>query len=148
MTSEHITDDDIQQFVLDETNCPSTIIDHMSICQNCRAKAETYKLLFLEIKRQAKPVFEFDLTKAVLSNIVRKETVGSSTNDLVWLFIIIGLSSVAITIYLFGNYIVHVFVGISSMAMYLVVTTSVLLLLLQGIEMFRKYKKQMASLDF
>jgi len=29
-----------------------------------------------------------------------------------------------------------------------VVTTSVLLLLFQGIEIFRKYRNQMASLDF
>jgi len=148
MTSKHITDNDIQQFVLDEANCPFDVIDHMSVCQNCRAKAETYKLLFSEIKRQAKPAFDFDLTEVVLSNIAHKETVGSQTSALIWLFTIIGLSSVVIIIYLFGNYVVRVFVGVSSMAMYLVVTTSVLLLLFQGIEIFRKYRNQMASLDF
>jgi hypothetical protein len=147
MKSKHITDNEIQQFVLDETSCPFGTIDHMRVCRNCRAKAETYKLLFSEIKRQPKPAFDFDLTELVLSNIVHKEAVDSQTSALIWLFTIIALGSVVITIYLFGNYTIRVFAGVSSMAMYLVVTTSVLLLLLQGIQMFRKYRKQMASLD-
>jgi hypothetical protein len=148
MTSKHITDSDIQQFVLDETSCPLDVTNHMSACQNCRAKAETYRLLFSEIKRQAKPVFNFDLAEVVLSNIVHQDTIGSQSSALVSLFTMIGLSSLVITIYLFGNYIVLAFVGVSRMAMYLVITTSVFVLLFQGIDMFRKYKKQMASLDF
>ena len=147
MTGIHITDNDIQQFVLDKGNCSFTVMDHMSVCSDCRAKAETYTLLFSEIKHQAKPAFDFDLTGLVLLNIMQKETIGSRTSALIWLFTIIGLSPLVITIYLFGNYIVQVLAGVSSMTMYLVITTSVLLLLLQGIEMFRKYKKQMALLD-
>lgn len=148
MTSKHVTDFDIQKFVFDEVNCPLNVIDHMRVCENCRAKAETYKVLFSEIKHQAKPAFNFDLTEVVLSNIVRTEAVGSQTSALTRLFTIIGLSSVVTMIYLFGKYISRVFAGVSSMAMYLVVTTSVLLLLFQGIEMLRKYRKQMALLDF
>jgi hypothetical protein len=146
--SEHIIDSDIQQYVLDSANCDLKVIEHMNICQNCRKKADVYQLLFSEIKRQAKPAFDFDLTELVLSNVMRKEPDVSQTSTLIWLVTLIGISSVVIIGYLFGSHIVRLFEGVSSMATYLVVTSAMLLILLQGIDMFRKHKRQMAMLDF
>jgi len=148
MMSKHIIDRDIQQYVLDSANCELYVIEHMNVCQNCGAKADAYQLLFSQIKRQAKPAFDFDLTELVLSSVKRKEPDVSLARTLIWLFTIIGTSSVVILSYPFGGHIVRLFEGVSSMATYLVVTTATVFLLLEGTEMFRKYKRQIAMLYF
>lgn len=147
MTDKHITDNEIQQYVLDKTNCPTIVIDHISVCPTCKAHAKTYRLLFSEIKQQPKPVFDFDLTGLVVASIVHEKAFVSKSSGFLWIPILTGLGIIGSTIYFFGKFLVHVFASISVMAMYLIVITAVLLLALQGIEMLRVHKKQMAALN-
>jgi hypothetical protein len=53
-----------------------------------------------------------------------------------------------ITGYLFWKYIVNLFPGVSDMPMYFVVTTAAVLFLFLGLDMVRKYKRQMDTLNF
>src|SRR5579863_10058685 len=79
MSKGHLSETDIQQYVLDKTGCTQNVIAHMNDCGQCLAKAETYRLLFLQIKEQPKPVFDFDVSALVLPQISpAKEQVSSS----------------------------------------------------------------------
>jgi hypothetical protein len=52
-----------------------------------------------------------------------------------------------ITVLFFGRHMANLFSGVSEMASYLVVTTAVVLLLFQGVEIVRKYKRQIDSVN-
>lgn len=147
MITEHISDDDIQQYVLDNVNCHNDIIEHLSICPDCKTKAATYRLLILTIEQQAKPTFEFNLTDLVLSKIGYQEPAYSKNNSFVWFIVSIGIFSIGIAGYLFGQYLISLFVSISSMTLYLVFTTGITLFLFQVIEIFRNHKRQMGKLN-
>ena len=69
MITKHLSDFDIQQWVLDKSNCDANIIEHIQECEHCKMKVETYQLLFSEIKEQPKPAFDFNLSEIILPQI-------------------------------------------------------------------------------
>jgi hypothetical protein len=148
MTNDHLSDTDIQQFVLDQSNCDSNIIDHIHVCDSCKAKAEAYQLLFSAIQQQPTPAFDFDLSSLVLSQIAQPKPEPVANRMLIFLLVLIGLSFVIISGWLFGDYFLNMFTGITSMAIYLTVTVAVTFLFFQGIEMYKRYQKQMDALNF
>ncbi|HEV7348193.1 hypothetical protein [Telluribacter sp.] len=148
MTDEHISDNDIQQYVLDKPNCTNAIIEHVDICPSCKAKAHIYQLLFSAIKHQSKPIFEFDLAGLVLSCITNHKPANSKATSLVWPFAFFGVCSICAIGYLFGQHLINMFLSIPSISMYLVFTAAITLMCFQGIEMITKYKKKINKLDF
>ena len=148
MTSKHLSDYDIQQFVLEEVNCHPSIRQHALRCPRCNVKAHTYRLIFASLKRQAKPVFEFDLTRLVLSNILVKEETKPLPKRLVYLSVMITMAPLAAVSYLFDEYLLDIFSNVSSISLYMVVTSALMFLAFQMIDMFKKHKKQMTNLDF
>jgi hypothetical protein len=156
MTDKHLADADIQEFVLDKANCSLDIAAHMNQCAQCEAKAETYKLLFSEIKEQSKPVFNFDLSAAVLKQVTT-ETPKFLLNSLPGYLVIFSvLAAIGIPSYLYKAKIVHFFktyilgitAGISSLVIYLVVVTFLIFLIFQAIEMYKKYQRKIDGLNF
>lgn len=148
MTGEHISDNDIQQYVLDKINCTNATIEHVDMCPGCKAKADTYQLMFSAIKQQSKPTFEFDLTGLVLSRLTDQEPANSNATSLVWPLAFIGVCSICVTGYLFGQHLINMFLSISAISMYLVFTAAITLICFQAIEMIRKYKRKIDKLDF
>lgn len=79
MTSKHLSEEEIQQWALDKTKCGTEVIAHMHDCENCRAGAETYHLLFAEIKQMPNPVFDFNVPGLVLQ--VKGEPVAATSSS-------------------------------------------------------------------
>jgi hypothetical protein len=150
MINDHLSDTDIQQFVLDRPNCDSNIIDHIHVCDSCKAKAEEYQLLFSAIRQQPTPAFDFDLPGLVLSQIAQPQPKSEPVANrmLIFLLVLIGLCFVIIAGWLFSDYFLNMFTGITSMAIYLTLTVAVTFLFFQGIEMYKRYHKQMDALNF
>jgi hypothetical protein len=148
MTDEHISDNNIQQYVLDKLNCMNDIIEHVDMCASCKAKADTYQLLFSAMKHQSKPTFEFDLTGLVLSGITDHEPTNSKAASFTWVIALIGVCSICVTGYLFGQYLINMFLSISAIALYLLFTAAITLICFQAVEMIKRYKRKIGKLDF
>ena len=148
MTNDHLSDTGIQQFVLNKSGCGSDIIDHIHVCDSCKAKAEAYQLLFSAIQQQPTPAFDFDLQGLILSQIAQSKPKPVPDKVLVLLLIFMSASSIAVAGWLFGDYFLNMFTGITSIVIYLTLTVAVTFLLFQGIEMYKKYQKQMDALNF
>jgi hypothetical protein len=156
MIDNHLTDIDIQQYVLNKADCNANIIMHMHDCEYCKTKAETYKLLFFEIKQQPKSAFDFDLSGLVLKQLPQAKP-GFSLNSLpgysilLSFFAAVGISSYlykAKIVYFFKTYILGITSGISSIVIFLVVATFLIFLIFQCIEMYRKYQRKIDDLNF
>ncbi|HSZ84886.1 MAG TPA: hypothetical protein VK787_02585 [Puia sp.] len=156
MIDKHLTDADIQEFVLEKTNCSLDVVAHMHQCVQCQAKAETYKLLFSEIKEQPKPAFAFDLSAAVLKQVTTEKS-KFSLNSLPGYFIILSvIAAIAIPSYLYKvkiiqfykTYILGIVSGVSSLVIYLMAITFLIFVIFQCIEMYKKYQRKIDDLNF
>jgi hypothetical protein len=115
------------------------------MCDDCKAKVEMYKNVIIVIKEQSHAKFDFNVSKLVLTKIELKK---SEYLYVFWLLNLLGIGVMVITVFFFEKHIANMFSGVSEMASYLVVTTSVVLLLFQGREIIRKYKRQLDAINF
>ena len=53
----HLTDDEVQQYVVDRQHCEVKIVEHIHFCEVCRAKVEVYQMMIKGIKQQPQPAF-------------------------------------------------------------------------------------------
>ena len=156
----HLSDTDLQQYVLDKTVCPPSVIQHMEVCESCRTAAAGYQWLVGEISRQPAPAFDFDLSGAVLSRLQEQvlllpEQGEEATSPLsrrrrsIWPVLLpVGLVVIAGCAVGFRGYLAQVFFGIFPLFIYLIFVTAIPFLLLLGVDLYKRYKRQLKILDF
>lgn len=154
--AKHLSDIDIQQYVFNKTDCSMDIVEHIHECGYCKTKADEYLFLFSGIKQQPKPGFDFDLSGLVIKQIPLAKPVFSWNSFMG--YCIIGLVIVVFGIpaylyriyisYLFKKYILSIASGLSPVVFFLLITTVLIILIFQGIEMYKKYQKKIDTLNF
>ncbi len=146
MIKNHLSDMNLQQYALNPADIEPDLISHISICNSCKQKAETYQQLFSAIEQQATPFFDFDLQNFVLSQIAPRRRV-SNSGFYVWLLILPAGLFISVSGWFFGDYLVNLITGISSMTLYLLLTITATFLSFQAFDMYIKYQKQMDALN-
>jgi hypothetical protein len=147
MSAVHPSDNDIQQYVMDNSNHRTTIWEHIQSCEQCKTKSEVYKLLIEGIGQQEVPSFDFDLPGLVLSQLPQKKQHHFLDN----IFLYLSLSIVALLagalLYLFRNQLIGLFEGVSAISILLMVTTMVTILTLLAMDLLKTYQKKMIQLN-
>jgi len=146
MKNKHLLDTDIQQYILRESDHEMHVIEHLQECRRCKAKTEMYRRLFFALKAQPKPEFNFDLSEAVLSKLTPSKF--SLTFLLVYLLAGAGFTCIAFVFYLFREYVAVLFSGFSATLLFLMLATTLAILIFQSIDLIRKYDHKMEELDF
>ena len=147
MNNEHLSEMEIQKFVFDKSDCGKHTIEHMALCDECLAKATDYQLMFSEIKHLPKPVFDFDLSGLVLKKVPKTQPVGTQNFFFFYFIVAITMGSIGVAGYIFRAYILRLFAGILPTAIYLTLLIFLAILVFQGVEMYKKYQKQMHNLN-
>ncbi|MCC6287975.1 MAG: hypothetical protein IT249_08820 [Chitinophagaceae bacterium] len=148
MTNKHLNDAEIQQYVLQITNCDVDIIEHVQHCTNCKIKAEQYRFLFDGIREQEKPVFDFNLAELVMEQLPKCQQKVSNETPLFYSIVSIVIFFVCIFFYLFGNNLLTLFEGITPVLIGLIITTVTSILVFLCIDMYKKHQAQMKALNF
>jgi hypothetical protein len=147
MVIKHLTDDEVQQYVVDKQYCETRIVEHFHLCEECRSKVEVYQLLITGIKQQPQSAFDFDLSKSVLQRLPAQKTKTANDSLLIWLIIFTGISFTGGGLYFFRNYFRYFFEGIETILGFLIVVTALTVLAGLYIDMHKKYRKEMKVLD-
>lgn len=147
MKIKHLSDTDIQQYILDQPNNERPGVEHIASCDGCKAKADNYQLLFSGIQLQTKPAFNFNLSELVLAQLATPKKEFSLEIFIVYLLTLTVLTSMVISCYLFKGYFSALFTGFSTMVLYLAGIASLAILIFQGREIYRKYEEQMGTLN-
>lgn len=144
MNKDHLSEAEIQQYALGKAGLNT--IEHIDSCAFCEAKAANYRLIFSVTDELPQPAFDFDVASLVLGQLPER----SSARDERWFYLLIfaALASIGIPVYFYRVYFLKMFAGILPAAMYLVILIILFLLVFQGIEMFRKYQKQINILNY
>ena len=146
MVTKHLTDEELQQYVVDRQHCEMEIAEHIHICIDCKMKAEIYQSLVTGIKQQPQPTFNFDLSALVAQQLPSSE---QKTNDrlLLWVLLLIGIGFIGAIFYYFEGSFVYLFRGIAAIFMYLIIITALTVFTGLFIDMYKKYNKEMKLLD-
>lgn len=144
----HLTEEQIQQYVLEKANCTDEIKEHIQACIHCKERAEEYNLLFRGIQQQEKPVFDFDLADLVLQQLPKSQTDHFSEKWISLLIIFISILFCCVIGYLFGKNLVIPFGGISPVFMGLIITTVISVFAFLYIDMNKSYHAKMKALNF
>ena len=147
MTSNHLNDTEIQQFVLHEKDCDPDMLEHIRNCSPCLESAEQYKLLFREIKNQEAPDFDFNLAHLVMEQLpTRKPKVLPESS--LWLFIAAIAVLPILTVFLVsGNTLLVLLGNVAPLSVALIVITMLGILAFLSIDMYRKYQARIKALN-
>lgn len=147
MVTTHLTDDEVQEYVVDRQHCEIKIVEHVHLCGECKMKAEIYQSLVTGIKQQRKPAFDFDLSAVVLKQLPASGPGTANDQLLTWSFIVLCGGLIAATVYFFRGYLDSMFKGIAGISIYLMSISAITVIALLFVEMYNKYKKEMRALD-
>jgi hypothetical protein len=148
MNNSHPSEKEIQHYAFSKSGCPATLIDHIESCAHCHAVAETYQLVFTEIKNQPDPAFDFDISELVLQKLPRPASGFSAENFIAGFLIIFVCFCIGIPVFLFRHNILNMFSSIPSFFIYTIIgSTSVIISVNIGI-MYKKFHTQMRFLNF
>jgi len=148
MTNKHLNDDEIQQYVLQKTECDVDIVKHVESCETCKIKAKQYDLLFEGINQQEKPGFDFNIADLVIAKLPQSRY-WFSTDTLFFYFIIfICVFFLSIFSYFFRDGLLSLFKGVTPILVALIITTVTCLFIFLCIDMYKKYQAQMKALNF
>ena len=147
MIGKHASENEIQQYVLDQLGSDVCIVNHMHSCKICAARAESYRILVSGIQNQQKPVFDFDIADLVLPQLTKPKRTLSWDIVVVYLLVFAGLVMILSSVILFSSYLSELYSGYSSLFIYLFGTITFILLGFQGLELYRKYHRQLEALN-
>ena len=105
MNTRHLTEEEIQQYALDNSGSYNKAAEHIHSCEQCSEKAETYRLLFNGIQQQHQPAFDFDLTELVMAQLPSPAPKPAKENLLIYFFIMAAIAVTGFATYYFRGYV-------------------------------------------
>ena len=148
MNTSHPSEKEIQQYALDKSACTTAIIAHVDDCDHCREEVSAYQLLFSEITQQPQPAFDFDLSALVIPQLQPPAQQLSADRIVAGFLVLFVCGCIGVPVYLFRNYFLYLFSGISTFFIYAILCSAVVIVLLKALGMYKKYQKQMRLLNF
>ena len=146
MVIKHLTDDEVQQYVVDKQHCEVKIVEHIHLCEECRSKVEVYQLLITGIRQQPQPAFNFNLSELVVQQLPSPK-VKTSDRLILWVLLFIGFGFIGTIFYYFEGSFVYLFSGIATIFIYLMIITALTIITGLFIAMYKKYDTEMKLLD-
>ena len=143
----HLSDEEVQQFVIDKQHCEIRIVDHIHKCTACKMKAEIYQSVIAGIKQQPQPVFDFDLSASVLDQLPKAQPRTANERLIMWTLIFVSAGFLAGGAYYFRGYIAGMFEGMATILIYLIAISVVTVIAALVFDMYKKYRKEMKVLD-
>lgn len=146
MVTKHLTDDEVQQYVVGREHCEMRIVEHMHRCGECKLKVEIYQSVVAGIKQKPQPAFDFDLSELVVRQLPSPKE-KARDRVLLTVLVLIGSAVVGTGVYFFERSFVYLFKGIAAIFIYLIILTAVTVFTGLFIDMYKKYNKEMKLLD-
>jgi hypothetical protein len=151
MNPGHLSEMELQQYVLDRAACTSEAIGHVETCERCKAEVAIYQRLFAGIGDQPGAAFDFDLAAMVLSQLPAPTPVTVANRPFGWfgwtMTAVIGCV-VCFSFYFFRKNIWNTFAGISGLFMYLILGAAAIVVALRILAMYKNYQQKIDSLNY
>ena len=148
MINSHPKEKEIQEYAINPSACSREIMEHIESCAHCREEMMSYQFLYAGFKQQPRPVFDFDVAALVLPQLASREPLLSADRFIAGFLVVFICSCVGIPVFLFHQYILNMFSGISPFFIYIILGSATVIVLIKTLDLYKKYKNQMSLLNF
>jgi hypothetical protein len=148
MNYSHPSELEIQEYAMDKSNCPATIIEHIESCTDCSAEVKAYEFLFVEIGQQPGPAFDFDLTELVVPQLHQARPRLSVDRFIAGFLVIFASCCIGTPVFLFRRNILYMFTGVPPFFIYAIIGSTSIIVIIKIMIMYKKYQSQMRFLNF
>lgn len=148
MVNNHLTDDEVQQYVLDKESADTGISGHIQQCEACKARVQTYQLLFSALGQQPEPAFDFNLSELVMARLPSAKPRYSRDTIFVYLLILATILVTAVAGYVFRKDLLSLVPDLTPFLGYLIIPSVVIVLAFLCVDMYKNFQKKMHALDF
>lgn len=148
MINSHPKEKEIQEYAINPSACSPEIMEHIESCAHCREEMMSYQFLYTGFKQQPRPVFDFDVAALVLPQLASREPLLSADRFIAGFLVVFICSCVGIPVFLFHQYILNMFSGISPFFIYIILGSATVIVLIKTLDLYKKYKNQMSLLNF
>ena len=147
MTDHHLSDADIQEYVLHRENCREEVVEHLQACGLCMRKAANYRLIFEAVELAPATAVDPDLAGSILAQLPAGRNRARRDRVLVYLLAMAGLV-IVVSGYLFRRPFLQVLENVPALLLCLVVAASLAILLFRARGMVKHYQRRMKMLEF
>lgn len=148
MKNQHLNDYDIQQFTFDSSECKSEIIEHISSCETCKMRVESYLSLSNTIKNQQEPIFGFNLSDQVIKQLKSNEKKNSIYSYLIYFLITLSITVVLFSLCYFKDIFIDLFKSTSVISMSFILSITILISLAMIFDILRSYNRKINILNY
>jgi anti-sigma factor RsiW len=145
MISEHLSESQLQQYVLDEAGCNAAVLQHVALCKRCKKEVMDFRLMLAEIKKLPKPISDYDLPALVLERLP-DSTVKSRKDAWVYILVFVALVLLVLPVYLFWDHFAKIAIGVLPLAIWVTAAISISIIIAGGIGQYRNYKRKIATI--
>lgn len=147
MIEKHPSEAELQEFALNQANTEKEAVEHIAKCEQCKVAIASYRALFTGIQQQTLPAFDFNLSALVLAQLPKAKRSSMKEKFLSYLGVVVALTLVGISAYIFWDYATAVFEGIAPILIYLIITAVAIIITGSSLDLYKTYQKKMSSLD-
>ncbi|MFI5163468.1 MAG: hypothetical protein ACHQHN_19470 [Sphingobacteriales bacterium] len=145
MNGEHLTEIEIQNCALGTTGLAQ--IEHASSCPLCNSQVTNYRLIFAMMDELPQPVLNFDAAEVVIPRLPQLAIASPAwSGRRVYAVACFLLALLFVPVYLSRNDLVKMTRGLGSNALYLIGLTTLIILIFQVVEMYRKHVRKVNTL--
>jgi len=141
MSGAHLSEEELQQYILDRPARTPEDIAHLDGCPDCQARVATYGLLMEGLSQQPAPVFGFDVSAVVMRRLV-ESPVAEHTADRFPRLATAALILVVTAVpgWLFRKSAYYVFTDISAVFLYLILAAAGVFVGLRVLHLMKRYQ--------
>lgn len=148
MISQHVSEEDIQLYILDASQVAGEARQHLEQCAACQARAKEYEMLFTGIGSLSKASFDFDVAALVMPQLPEKKKAPSYKIAGIALVVIIAAGLISLPFILFPFRIDDLWKNISPWVIGLISIIAVSFIGFSVWDMYDRYRHQLKKLNF
>ncbi|RYF88442.1 MAG: hypothetical protein EOO00_11185, partial [Chitinophagaceae bacterium] len=103
MISKHVSEEEIQLYVLNPVELAHPARQHIEQCMDCQLRLKEYEALFTAIQSLDKPAFDFDVAALVLPQLEEKRKTSWYRLPLIILGIAASIALLLLPLVIFGG---------------------------------------------
>lgn len=146
MKQEHLSENELQQFASGHQGTDLELAAHVHECAKCAMAIANYRTMFSALNTMEKPVVDFTIEQimAALPDPIKEK------KAFPWLvFAISTISSAIVVITVFKiSGVYNLFRNMQGPVLYLIISTTLTIVVLQLRELFSSYREKMRQLNF
>jgi len=140
--TDHLSEAAIQQYALDEGNCPAWMGEHVQACERCSVQVNNYRLIFKEVEALEVPVM--DIERLVMMELDRPKP---KKDRSLGYWLVGAVASMLTAGWFFRNSLLTITGDIPELTLFLLAGVSAGIAIVRALQMIIRYRHQLKRLD-